>query len=103
MLNGKGVHPAFSANRDPTVRWATEVYRSVLEQAPVPVVKTACFADELLLPDNLLLVNLCCSNLLCAVLTKSISVVHIGYAVAAAVTESHIAFCLIYTFRYQIK
>ena len=27
---------------------------------------------------NLLLVNLCCSNLLCAVFTKSISVVHIG-------------------------
>ena len=52
---------------------------------------------------NLLLVNLCCSNLLCAVLTKSISVVHIGYAVAAAVTESHIAFCLIYTFRYFFK
>jgi len=52
---------------------------------------------------NLLLVNLCCSNLICAIFTKSISVVHIGYAVAAAVTESHIAFCLIYTFSYRLS
>ena len=48
---------------------------------------------------NLLLINLCCSNVVCAVLTKSISVVHMGYAVAAGVVESHMAFCLIYIFR----
>ena len=48
---------------------------------------------------NFLLVNLCGSNLLCAIFTKSISVVHIGYAVAASVTQSDIAFCMIYTFR----
>ena len=48
---------------------------------------------------NLLLINLCCSNVFCSVLTKSISVVHMGYAVAASVVESHMAFCLIYIFR----
>ena len=48
---------------------------------------------------NLLLINLCCSNVVCAVFTKSISVVHMGYAVAASVVESHMAFCLIYIFR----
>ena len=51
---------------------------------------------------NLILVNLCFSNLLCAVVTKSISIVHNGYAVAANVTHSNIAFCLIYAFSYRI-
>ena len=34
-----------------------------------------------------------------AVLVKSISIVHNGYAVAANSTQSEIAFCLLYSFR----
>jgi hypothetical protein len=51
---------------------------------------------------NLVLLNLCSSNLLCAVITKSISIVHNGYAVAANVAHSEIAFCLIYSFSYRL-
>ena len=51
---------------------------------------------------NLVLLNLCSSNLLCAVMTKSISIVHNGYAVAANVTQSNVAFCLIYSFSYRL-
>ena len=51
---------------------------------------------------NLVLMNLCSSNLLCAVITKSISIVHNGYAVAANVAHSDIAFCLIYSFSYRL-
>ena len=46
---------------------------------------------------NLVLLNLCSANLVGAVLVKSISVVHHGYAVAANVLESEVAFCLLYT------
>ena len=51
---------------------------------------------------NLVLLNLCSSNLMCAVITKSISIVHNGYAVAANVAHSDIAFCLIYSFSYRL-
>ena len=51
---------------------------------------------------NLVLVNLCSSNLLGAVMVKSISIVHNGYAVAAHVLQSDIAFCLLYTFSYRL-
>ena len=65
-----------------------------------------------------MLANLCCSNLLSAVLVKSISVVHHGYAVAQRVTQSGvcpsitatacgtdciagIAFCTLYTLGHR--
>ena len=51
---------------------------------------------------NMVLLNLCSSNLICAVITKSISIVHNGYAVAANVAHSEIAFCLIYSFSYRL-
>ena len=37
-----------------------------------------------------------------AVLVKSISIMHNGYAVAAQVLETDVAFCLMYTFRYRL-
>ena len=36
-----------------------------------------------------------------AVLVKSISIVHHGYAVSAGVTQSHIAFCSLYTLGHR--
>ena len=50
---------------------------------------------------NLVLGNICASNLLSAVLVKSISIVHHGYAVAARVTQSNIAFCMAYTMGHR--
>ena len=51
---------------------------------------------------NLVLINLCSSNLLSAVMVKSISIVHNAYAVAANTTESDIAFCILYRFGYRL-
>ena len=51
---------------------------------------------------NLVLGNICASNLVSAVLVKSISIVHHGYAVAARVTQSNIAFCLVYTLGHRM-
>ena len=46
----------------------------------------------------LLLLNLCCSNLLSCVFVKSISIVHHGYAVAAhTITTEGVAFCPLYS------
>ena len=42
---------------------------------------------------NLVLGNLCLSNLTSAVLVKSITIIHNGYAVAANTTKHNIAFC----------
>ena len=50
---------------------------------------------------NLVLGNICASNLVSAVLVKSISIVHHGYAVAARVTQSNIAFCMVYTMGHR--
>ena len=50
---------------------------------------------------NMLLANLCVSNLTSAVLVKSISIVHNGYSVAANTTQSNIAFCNIMTVGYR--
>ena len=50
---------------------------------------------------NLVLVNLCLSNLTSAVLVKSISIVHHGYVVAANTTQSNIAFCTIMIVSYR--
>ena len=50
---------------------------------------------------NLVLLNICASNLLSAVLVKSISIVHHGYAVAARGTQSNIAFCMVYTMGHR--
>ena len=51
--------------------------------------------------QNLVLGNICASNLVSAVLVKSISIVHHGYAVAARVTKSNIAFCMLYTLGHR--
>ena len=51
---------------------------------------------------NLVLMNLCSSNLLSAVMVKSISIVHNAYAVAANSTQSDIAFCILYSFGYRL-
>ena len=51
---------------------------------------------------NLVLLNLCSSNLLSAVIVKSISIVHNAYAVASNSTQSDIAFCILYTFGYRL-
>ena len=51
---------------------------------------------------NLVLINLCSSNLLSAVMVKSISIVHNAYAVAANSTQSDIAFCILYSFGYRL-
>ena len=51
---------------------------------------------------NLVLLNLCSSNLLSAVMVKSISIVHNAYAVASNSTQSDIAFCILYTFGYRL-
>ena len=50
---------------------------------------------------NLVLGNICASNLVSSVLVKSVSIVHHGYAVAARVTQSNIAFCMVYTMGYR--
>ena len=50
---------------------------------------------------NLVLANVCCSNLVSAVLVKSISIVHHGYSVIARVTQSNIAFCMVYTLGHR--
>ena len=51
---------------------------------------------------NIVLINLCCSNLLSAVMVKSMSIVHNAYAVAANSTETDIAFCILYRFGYRL-
>lgn len=51
---------------------------------------------------NLVLVNICCSNLLSAVLVKSITIVHHAYAVTANVTQTDVAFCLLYKFSSRL-
>ena len=68
------------------------------------MVITALKKEEELLGKtfNLIIVKLCSANLLGAVLVKSISIVHNGYAVAAHVLETDVAFCLLYTFRYRL-
>ena len=58
--------------------------------------------DMLSVTFNLVLINLCSSNLLSAVMVKSISIVHNSYAVAANSTESDIAFCILYTFGFRL-
>ena len=58
--------------------------------------------DTLGMTFNLVLINLCSSNLLSAVIVKSISIVHNAYAVAVNSTESDIAFCIPYTFGYRL-
>ena len=51
---------------------------------------------------NIVLINLCCSNLLSAVMVKSMSIVHNAYAVAANSTDTDIAFCILYRFGYRL-
>ena len=51
---------------------------------------------------NLVPINLCSSNLLSAVIVKSISIVHNAYAVAVNSTESDIVFCILYSFGYRL-
>ena len=51
---------------------------------------------------NLVLISLCFSNLLSAVMVKSISIVHNAYAVASNSTHSDIAFCILYSFGYRL-
>ena len=51
---------------------------------------------------NLVLMNLCSSNLLSCVIVKSISIVHNAYAVAANSTQSDIAFCILYSFGFRL-
>ena len=51
---------------------------------------------------NLVLINLCSSNLLCAVVVKSISIVLNAYAVAANTPQSDIAFCILYSFGHRL-
>ena len=51
---------------------------------------------------NIVLINLCCSNLLSSVMVKSVSIVHNAYAVAANSTETDIAFCILYRFGYRL-
>ena len=51
---------------------------------------------------NLVLINLCSSNLLSTVIVKSISIVHNAYAVAVNSSESDIAFCILYSFGYRL-
>ena len=51
---------------------------------------------------NLVLINLCSSNLLSSVMVKSISIVHNAYAVASNSTQSDIAFCMLYTFGHRL-
>ena len=58
--------------------------------------------DMLGVTFNLVLLNLCSSNLLSAVMVKSISIVHNAYAVASNSTQSDIAFCILYTFGYRL-
>ena len=58
--------------------------------------------DMLGVTFNLVLINLCCSNLLSAVMVKSVSIVHNAYAVAANSTETDIAFCILYRFGYRL-
>ena len=50
---------------------------------------------------NLVIGNICVANLAGAVMVKSISVVHHGYAVAARVSQSNIAFCMVYTMGHR--
>ena len=50
---------------------------------------------------NLVLANICGSNLMAEVLVKSFSIVHQGHAVAARVLQSNIAFCTAYIFSYR--
>ena len=58
--------------------------------------------DRLGVTFNLVLISLCSSNLLSAVMVKSISIVHNAYAVAANSTHSDIAFCILYSFGYRL-
>ena len=51
---------------------------------------------------NLVLINLCSSNLLSSVMVKSISIVHNAYAVASNSTQSDIAFCILYSFGFRL-
>ena len=51
---------------------------------------------------SLVLTNLCSSNLLSAVMVKSISIVHNAYAVASNTTQSNIAFCVLYSFGFRL-
>ena len=51
---------------------------------------------------NLVLVNLCSSNLLSPYIVKSISIVHNAYAVAVNSTQSDIACCILYSFGYRL-
>ena len=51
---------------------------------------------------SLLLANLCASNLLSAILSKSIGIVHNGHAVASNSLRSSLAFCPIYSFSWRL-
>ena len=68
------------------------------------VIITAIRDQEELLcsTSSLILANLSASNLISAVLVKSISVVHNGYAVASNTVQSNIAFCLLYCFTSRL-
>merc|ERR1719507_1483574 len=50
---------------------------------------------------NLVLGNLCLSNLASAALVKAISIVHHGYAVAKNTTKPSIAFCALHVVGYR--
>ena len=52
-------------------------------------------------PGGLALVSLACSNLMAATLTKSVSIVHQGYAVAAGEPTTRVAFCLLYRLSHR--
>ena len=58
--------------------------------------------DMLRTTFNLVLINLCSSNLLSCVMVKSISIVHNAYAVVSNSTESDIAFCILYSFGFRL-
>ena len=67
------------------------------------IVITAIKENESLLGNtfNVLLANLCFSNLVAAVFVKAFAIVYNGYAVAAGTTIHGIAFCTMYTASYR--
>ena len=51
---------------------------------------------------NIVIISLCSSNLISAVMVKSISIVHNAYAVATNLKQSDIAFCILYQFGFRL-
>ena len=76
------------------------IFSVVFNLMVIPSIKER--EDMLIVTFNLVLLNLCSSNLLSAVMVKSISIVHNAYAVASNSTQSDIAFCILYTFGYRL-